>query len=407
MLNLTVEQQSALTEIAATIGQKSYAAFLLHGVTGSGKTEIYIRAMRETLRHGQSALMLVPEISLTPMFARRLRDHFGAEVAILHSSLSEGERLDEWNRLRRGEARICIGARSAVFAPLANLGLIVVDEEHESSCKQDESPRYHGRDTAIMRANLAGAVVIIGSATPSMESYHNAQTGKYRYLRLEERIGGRELAQVEMVDMRQVFARHGKQQIFSDEMKAAITHDEGAWRTDNRAASIGAAFHRFTICRGCGHTARCPNCDVTLTFHKQESRLVCHYCNYQDRVPARLSGLSRTLPFLCRRRDRADRVTAEGALSRNADRAARPRHDTAAGSLREGARRIRPRRDRPAGRNADDREGARFPQRHAGLRHLGRCRAWNARLSLGRTDVPASDTGRRAGRARREGRAAC
>ena len=284
MLSLTVEQQSALTEIAATIGQKSYAAFLLHGVTGSGKTEIYIRAMRETLRHGQSALMLVPEISLKPMFARRLRDHFGAEVAILHSSLSEGERLDEWNRLRRGEARICIGARSAVFAPLVNLGLIVVDEEHESSYKQDESPRYHGRDTAIMRANLAGAVVIIGSATPSMESFHNAQTGKYRYLRLEERIGGRDLAQVEMVDMRQVFASHGKQQIFSDEMKAAISATKE--RGEQTIVLLNRrGFSSFTICRGCGHTARCPNCDVTLTFHKQESRLVCHYCNYQDRVP--------------------------------------------------------------------------------------------------------------------------
>lgn len=284
MLNLTMEQQSALTEIAATIGQKKYAAFLLHGVTGSGKTEIYIRAMRETLDQGQSALMLVPEISLTPMFARRLRDHFGAEVAILHSSLSEGERLDEWNRLRRGEARICIGARSAVFAPLVNLGLIVVDEEHESSYKQEESPRYHGRDTAIMRANLAGAVVIIGSATPSMESYHNAQTGKYRYLRLEERIGGRELARVEMVDMREVFARHGKQQIFSDEMKSAITATKE--RGEQTIVLLNRrGFSSITICRGCGHTARCPNCDVTLTYHRQESRLICHYCNYQDRVP--------------------------------------------------------------------------------------------------------------------------
>lgn len=283
-LDLTPEQSGVLAEITAAIGQSQYAAFLLHGVTGSGKTEVYIRSMHETLRRGRSALMLVPEISLTPMFARRLKDHFGAAVAILHSSLSEGERLDEWNRLRQGEARVCIGARSAVFAPLSNLGLIVVDEEHEGSYKQDESPRYHGRDTAIMRAHLAGAVVIIGSATPSMESYHNAQTGKYGYLRLPERIGGRPLAQVEMVDMRQVFARHGKQQIFSDEMKAAI--EETRSRGEQTIVLLNRrGFSSITICRSCGHTAHCPNCDVTLTYHREEARLVCHYCNHHERVP--------------------------------------------------------------------------------------------------------------------------
>ncbi|MFN6202949.1 MAG: primosomal protein N' [Acidobacteriota bacterium] len=283
-LDLTPEQSGVLTEITAAIGRSQYAAFLLHGVTGSGKTEVYIRSMHETLRRGRSALMLVPEISLTPMFARRLKDHFGEAVAILHSSLSEGERLDEWNRLRQGEARVCIGARSAVFAPLSNLGLIVVDEEHEGSYKQDESPRYHGRDTAIMRAHLAGAVVIIGSATPSMESYHNAQTGKYGYLRLPERIGGRPLAQVEMVDMRQVFARHGKQQIFSDEMKAAI--EETRSRGEQTIVLLNRrGFSSITICRSCGHTAHCPNCDVTLTYHREEARLVCHYCNHHERVP--------------------------------------------------------------------------------------------------------------------------
>lgn len=283
-LALTPEQNGVLTEITAAIGRHQYAAFLLHGVTGSGKTEVYIRSMHETLQQGQSALMLVPEISLTPMFARRLKDHFGDAVAILHSSLSEGERLDEWNRLRRGEARVCIGARSGVFAPLSNLGLIVVDEEHEGSYKQDESPRYHGRDTAIMRAHLAGAVVIIGSATPSMESYHNAQTGKYRYLRLPERIGGRPLAQVEMVDMRQVFARHGKQQVFSDEMKAAI--EETRSRGEQTIVLLNRrGFSSFTICRSCGHTAHCPNCDVTLTYHREEARLICHYCNHHERVP--------------------------------------------------------------------------------------------------------------------------
>lgn len=281
---LTEPQQAALTEVTTAIGTRKYAAFLLHGVTGSGKTEVYIRSMAETLRQGRTALMLVPEISLTPMFARRLRAHFGEAVAILHSSLSEGERLDEWNRLRRGEARICIGARSAVFAPLLDVGLIVVDEEHEASYKQEESPRYHGRDTAIMRAHLNGAVVIIGSATPSMESFRNARTGKYRYLQLPDRIGGRQLARVDMVDMRQVFARHGKQQIFSDEMREAIaTTKERGEQTIVLLNRRG--FSSITMCRGCGHTARCPNCEVTLTYHRQEARLVCHYCNHQDRVP--------------------------------------------------------------------------------------------------------------------------
>src|SRR6185369_10773217 len=204
-LKLNQKQQSALDQIVGKLEEGRYAAFLLHGVTGSGKTEIYIRAMRAALAKGKTALMLVPEISLTPMFARRLREHFGDAVAILHSSLSDGERLDEWNRLRRGEARVCIGARSGVFAPLENIGLIVVDEEHEASYKQDETPRYHGRDAAIMRAHRAGAVIILGSATPSMESFHNAHTGKYTYLKLDERIGGRQLAEVEIVDMRQVF----------------------------------------------------------------------------------------------------------------------------------------------------------------------------------------------------------
>ncbi len=281
---LTAKQQSALNRITEKLGEDKYAAFLLHGVTGSGKTEVYMRAMRAALSKGKTALMLVPDISLTPMFARRLRAHFGDAVAILHSSLSDGERLDEWNRIRQGEARVCIGARSAVFAPLENIGLIVVDEEHEASYKQEESPRYHGRDTAIMRANCANAVVILGSATPSMESFHNAQTGKYHYIELNERFGGRGLARVEIVDMREVFTRHGKQQVFSDEIQNAIgeNHERGE---QTLVLLNRRGYSSFTLCRSCGHTARCPNCDVTLTYHKSEARLICHYCNHQERVP--------------------------------------------------------------------------------------------------------------------------
>jgi primosomal protein N' (replication factor Y) len=283
-LTLTPKQQAALDQITAKFDAGEYAAFLLHGLTGSGKTEVYMRAMRAAVEKGKTALMLVPEIALTPMFARRLRAHFGEAVAILHSSLSDGERLDEWNRLRQGEARVCIGARSAVFAPLEDIGLIVVDEEHEASYKQEESPRYHGRDTAIMRAARAQAVVILGSATPSMESFHNAQTGKYHYLKLDERIGGRPLAQVEVVDMREVFAQHGKVQVFSEALKTAIR--ENFERGEQTLVLLNRrGFSSFVLCRACGHSVHCANCDVTLTYHKQDARLICHYCGHQERVP--------------------------------------------------------------------------------------------------------------------------
>ena len=191
-LTLTDEQETVLKEIETRWNGK-YKAFLLHGVTGSGKTEIYIRAMKSVLERGKSALMLVPEIALTPVFSKRLRVVFGNEVAILHSNLSTGERFDEWRRIRKGEARIVIGTRSAVFAPLQNFGLVIVDEEHDSSYRQHEMPFYHGRDAAIVRANFADAVVVLGSATPALETFHNAQTGKYTYLQLPNRIGNRPL----------------------------------------------------------------------------------------------------------------------------------------------------------------------------------------------------------------------
>jgi primosomal protein N' (replication factor Y) len=214
-LTLTVEQTAVLAEITTALEAGKYQSFLLHGVTGSGKTEIYIRAMRTVLERGKSALMLVPEIALTPVFSRRLRAVFGDEVAILHSNLSTGERFDEWRRLRSGAARIAIGTRSAVFAPLRNIGLVIVDEEHDASYRQHESPFYHGRDAAIVRAHYAGAVVVLGSATPALESFHNAHNGKYKYLTLPNRIGNRPLARAELVDMREVFKVEGKDTIFS------------------------------------------------------------------------------------------------------------------------------------------------------------------------------------------------
>ena len=284
LVQLNDEQQEALDRIIKQIGEREYATFLLHGVTGSGKTEIYIRAMLESTRRDLGALMLIPEIALTPMFSRRLRAHFGDAVAILHSSLSDGERTDEWRRIKEGEARVVIGTRSAVFAPLENLGLIVIDEEHETTYKQDESPRYHGRDTAIMRAVQNRAVVIIGSATPSLESFHNAHIGKYHYIRLQTRYGNRPLAQVQAVDMREVFKKYGKQQTFSDDLKLAIAETVG--RKEQAIILLNRrGYSSFALCRSCGEALKCINCDVTLTYHRYNSSLICHYCNYTRPAP--------------------------------------------------------------------------------------------------------------------------
>ena len=283
-VTLTGEQQLALNQIVGKLAERQYSTFPLHGVTGSGKTEIYIRAMREAVKQGLTALMLVPEISLTPIFSRRLRAQFGESVAILHSSLSDGERTDEWRRIKQGDARVVIGTRSAVFAPLDSLGIVIVDEEHDGSYKQDETPRYHGRDTAIVRALRAGAVVVLGSATPSIESFHNAHTGKYAYLRLQTRFGDRALAEVQTVDMREVFKRHGKAQTLSDELKTAIA-ETFARREQSMILLNRRGFSSFLLCRSCGLAIHCPNCDVTLTYHRYNSSLQCHYCNYIRPVP--------------------------------------------------------------------------------------------------------------------------
>lgn len=281
---LTKAQGQVLGAIEPHLRARSYRAFLLHGVTGSGKTEVYMRAMRVCLELGRSAMMLVPEIVLTPVFSRRLRSHFGDQVAIFHSSLSKGERFDEWMRVKRGEARIVIGTRSGVFAPISNLGLVIIDEEHESTYRQQDSPRYNGRDTAIVRAQKESAVVILGSATPSLESFHNAQTGKYEYLHLPHRIGNRPMASAHIVDMRDVFARHKKPQVFSEELLAAIetTHTRGE---QSIILLNRRGYSSFVLCRSCGETIQCPNCDVTLTYHRSEKVIVCHYCNHRQPAP--------------------------------------------------------------------------------------------------------------------------
>jgi primosomal protein N' (replication factor Y) (superfamily II helicase) len=283
-LILTDAQGAVLREIERGLRAEKYKAFLIHGVTGSGKTEIYIRAMKSVLERSKAALMLVPEIALTPVFSRRLRAVFGDEVAILHSNLSTGERFDEWRRIRSGRARIVIGTRSAVFAPLQNLGLVIIDEEHDSSYRQHESPFYHGRDVAIVRAHFTNAVVVLGSATPALESFHNAHVGKYEYLQLPHRIGNRPLAQAEIVDMRGVFKQAGKDAVFSPQLVEAIeeTHSRGE---QSIILLNRRGFSQFVLCRSCGETIRCKNCDITLTFHKREGKLVCHYCNHRERTP--------------------------------------------------------------------------------------------------------------------------
>lgn len=281
---LTTPQASVLTQIEQQMNSGDYSAFLLHGVTGSGKTEIYMRAMSKALSLGRSSMMLVPEIALTPVFSRRLRARFGDQVAIFHSSLQKGERFDEWTRVKNGDARVVIGTRSAVFAPVKHLGLIVVDEEHESSYRQQESPYYNARDVAIVRAQKESATVVLGSATPSLESFHNAGKGKYKLVNLPERIGARPMASAKIVDMRNVFERHGKPRVFSDELLEAIrdTRERGE---QSIILLNRRGYSSFILCRSCGETVQCPNCDVTLTYHRSERVIVCHYCNHRAAVP--------------------------------------------------------------------------------------------------------------------------
>ncbi len=282
---LTDAQALALRSIEKRLSEKVFTTLLLHGVTGSGKTEVYIRAMQAALDSNCGAMMLVPEIALTPILSRRLRAHFGGRIAIFHSSLSKGERFDEWSRLRGGEARVVLGTRSAVFAPVQDLGVIIIDEEQDASYRQEESPFYHARDTAIVRAQREAAVVILGSATPSLETFHNAQAGKYEYLHLPERVANRPLARAEMIDMREVFARRKKPAVFSDELLKEI--EQTHLRREQSIILLNRrGYSSFILCRSCGESINCPNCDVTLTYHQTDRTLVCHYCNHHQRAPS-------------------------------------------------------------------------------------------------------------------------
>ena len=298
---LNEAQMEALSSIAAAMVKSGFAPHLLYGVTGSGKTTVYFAAMRRSLDAGKSALLLVPEIGLTPAMTGQLVAAFGDEVALLHSQLTPDERAEQWHRIRRGEARVVVGTRSAVFAPVANLGLIIVDEEHDGSYKQEETPRYHGRDVAVMRAKLNDAVVVLGSATPSLESWANAEKGRYARVEMRQRVADRPLPAVELVDMRNEFKETGQEQIFSrkliEETQATLDRREQVIILLNRR---GYSF--VVMCRSCGGKIECENCAISMTYHKAfdsglraasgsdaiaqpGQRLECHYCGFRRGVP--------------------------------------------------------------------------------------------------------------------------
>ena len=328
---LTEEQTRALEALGAAASTGGFSVFLLQGVTGSGKTEVYLRLADRVLRSGRSVLVLVPEIALTPAVAGAFRDAFGDRVAVQHSGLSDGERSDQWYRIRRGEVSVVVGTRSAVFAPLHQLGLIIVDEEHDSSFKQEETPRYHGRDVAVVRGRNAGALVVLGSATPSLESSHNAANARYTRVVMERRVQDRPLASVSIVDMRQEYAEHGPDVILSGALKNAISKRLEAGQQSlillNRRGLATAVF-----CRQCGGTIECPNCSVSLIVHsdrlrqgygesrrsaasraeaegRDRHRARCHYCNYGMLVPKACPACKG--PYLERRGFGTEKVARE------------------------------------------------------------------------------------------------
>ena len=284
---LTPQQKEAVAQLTEAL-RGGGGRFLLHGVTGSGKTEVYIRAIRETLQSGRTAIVLVPEISLTPQMVDWFRARFGGDAAVLHSRLSDGERFDEWRRIRRGEARVVIGARSAVFAPLDNLGIIIVDEEHESSYQSDKRPRYDARDIARRRADYHGGVLLLGSATPSIATYMKVMPGvkpvnRLTLLEMNQRVNGRALPEVQIVDMREELVS-GNRSIFSgaliEAMKSALADDKQVILFLNRRG-----YAHFVSCRSCGYVEKCEHCDVSLTYHMEEQLLKCHYCGFTKRPP--------------------------------------------------------------------------------------------------------------------------
>jgi primosomal protein N' (replication factor Y) len=284
MPELNVHQQAAFSEIITALEARQFQTILLEGVTGSGKTEVYMRSIEATLERGKNALLLVPEIALTPAVAGQFFHRFGNQVAILHSAFSDAERAEQWRRIREGRARVVVGTRSGVFAPVQNLGLVIVDEEHDGSYKQQEAPRYNGRDVAVVRARNAGAIAVLGSATPSIETRQNANAGRYKLIRLPERIAQRPMPTVEVIDMRQEFLETKQQATFSrklmEKIEQRLVNREQVMLLLNRRG-----FSSFMVCRACGERLPCTNCAVSLTYHKRDRRMLCHYCGYAEKVP--------------------------------------------------------------------------------------------------------------------------
>jgi primosomal protein N' (replication factor Y) (superfamily II helicase) len=278
------QQAKALESIQQGVASHEYGGMLLHGITGSGKTAVYMAAMRSVLEAGRSSILLVPEIGLTPAVAADLHQVFGEEVAILHSALTDQERAEQWHRIKRGEARVVVGTRSAVFAPVADLALMIVDEEHDSSYKQEENPRYHARDVAVVRAKMANATVVLGSATPSLESYFNATKDKYKLLRLPDRVEQRPLPEVEIIDMRLEYQETGQEQVISrklaQEIRERLELKEQVMVLLNRRG-----YSPVALCRTCGKTLECKNCAIAMTHHKRSQRMECHYCGFTAPVP--------------------------------------------------------------------------------------------------------------------------
>lgn len=282
-LALTVDQQQVVDQVTQAVDDHDPQTFLLEGVTGSGKTEVYLQIIAQALQQGQTALMLVPEIALTPQMVKRVRGRFGERVAVLHSGLSSGEKFDEWRRIERHEAQVVVGARSAVFAPLTNIGVFIIDEEHESSYKQADAPRYHARDVVLHRAQTMHAPVVLGSATPSLESRARAEKGVYTKLVLPKRINQQPMPPVHLIDMRQAYQAGGRDD-FSKPLLDALQQ-----RLDRHEQSVlllnKRGFSSFVMCRECGYKVQCPNCDISLTLHMDSHSLKCHYCGHEEPIP--------------------------------------------------------------------------------------------------------------------------
>ncbi|WP_339249612.1 primosomal protein N' [Sporosarcina sp. FSL W8-0480] len=282
-IQLTMEQQVALHAVNSASDGGKAETFLLHGVTGSGKTEVYLQAIKHVLEKGKEAIVLVPEISLTPQMTARFQERFGSLVAVMHSGLSAGEKYDEWRKIHRREVKVVVGARSAIFAPFENVGIIILDEEHESTYKQEDTPRYHARDVAIWRSEFYGCPVILGSATPSLESFARAKKGVYTLLELSKRAKNQPLPSVTVVDMRDEL-KEGNRSMFSVGLAEAI-HQRLERKEQIVLFLNKRGFSSFVLCRDCGTVVQCPNCDISLTYHRANERLKCHYCGHEEYVP--------------------------------------------------------------------------------------------------------------------------